>query len=44
MRAARVTPAISSGERVSWTASRGRATWKTPSARLAKPEAAKSLA
>jgi hypothetical protein len=42
-RAATVTPAISTGDRVSCTASRGRATWKTPSARLANPEAARVL-
>ena len=42
-RAATVTPAISSGDRVSCTASRGRATQRIPSARLAKPEATTAL-
>ena len=42
-RAATVIPAIRIGERVSWTASRGRATQRTPSARLANPEATMAL-
>ena len=37
-REATATPAIKEGDRVSVSASNGRATWKTPSARLERPD------